>query len=132
MRQTLQEQGRVKILGCIRATPPCPLHGRDGDIGIEEAGIVYRELQRLKNPDKYPQPVVAADLSTTGLDPDGSGQEVVAMDTEPNNAEVHPVLAKARALAMEDLSAVFQHDQLDALGSDLRLRVASGWARGTN
>lgn len=42
----------MKVLACIKASPPIPLHGKGGQVGIEECGIVYNELQRLKHPKK--------------------------------------------------------------------------------
>ena len=96
-------------------------------------GIRYRELCRLKNPDKYPAARAASDGPASGEGQAGCAlstddMEVIAMeqDVEDRVEEECPIAAKARALSMEDLSAVWEHDTAENLADNVRLRVGEG------
>ena len=121
-----EEQGRLKVLACIQDSP-CPLHGKAGHAGIEEAAVVYRELERLKNPEKHPAMVAGESSSSSHAQMQVDVEAAdVAMELEPGEVETCPVTAKARTLAMEDMSCIFKHTSIHGLCDDVKFRVGSG------
>ena len=149
----------MKILGCLRASPPLPLHGKGNEVGIEEdpglvlyillqalvaqfespflrpvsshsyeANIVYRQLMDAKKAPKKAEGVADAeteagsDMAAVAGGADGEGLSVLGNQEEAAD----PVLTRAAALALEDLSAVFEHNASGPLSDDVLLRVGPG------